>query len=95
MTLYFHSLINPLIDWILPITCVLCGQRTSAQQPNICPACVGDLPWISHACTRCGLPLHLPSDACGECLLHPLSYQSLRALFSYEFPVDQLILGLK
>lgn len=77
------------------MTCVLCGQKTMNQQPNICPACLQDLPWILHACAKCGLPLAQSGQTCGECLLHPPLYQSLHALFSYDFPIDQLIWGLK
>ena len=91
MNTYLRSLIN----WILPIVCVLCGQKTGSQQPNICPACVQDLPWIITACARCGLPLAQSHATCGACLGMSLPYQHLQALFRYEFPVDQLILGLK
>jgi ComF family protein len=88
-------MIQSLIDWILPITCVLCGQTTNASQPNICPACTKDLPWIQAACLRCGLPLPSTYRVCGQCLRVPPPYQRLQGLFSYDFPVDQLILGLK
>ena len=86
---------SQLMDWILPVTCVFCGQKTLSSQPNICSACVADLPWIKHACLRCGLPLPEEGFICGICLKRPPPYSRLQALFHYQFPVDQLILRLK
>jgi ComF family protein len=88
--------INKLLRWVLPVNCVFCGLRTSDKQPNICPECIADLPWLENTCERCGLPL--PAGAgtlCGQCLQEPPVYQQLQTLFSYQFPVDQLVLRLK
>ena len=89
-----YPFIRQCIDWVLPISCVLCGQITQGPS-NICPACTAHLPWIPFACGRCGLPLSQSSAICGACLTSPPLYQHLQALFCYEFPIDQLILGLK
>lgn len=91
-------LFTSFMDWALPVNCVFCGLRTEAAQPNICPECTADLPWLENACIRCGMPLSstIGSEAvCGHCLKHPPPYHTLHTLFSYQFPVDQLILRLK
>ncbi len=85
------------INWVLPISCVLCGKVGIGSRPNICEPCSLELPTIPNPCGQCGLPLptaSLEGSLCGECLSHPPSYH-LHALWSYQFPINQLILQLK
>lgn len=89
---------SKLLYWALPVHCVFCAIRIPAHFPNICPGCIADLPWLLHVCACCSLPLSSSAPAaavCGECLQQPKPYQQLHALFSYQFPIDQLILHLK
>lgn len=91
-------LFTKLMSWVLPVNCVFCGLRTDAKQPNICPECTADLPWLENTCARCGLPLPSTTGVqaiCGRCLQEPPPYQQLHTLFSYQFPVDQLVMRLK
>ncbi|MGF1644877.1 MAG: ComF family protein [Thiotrichales bacterium] len=61
-----------------------------------CPACLTELPWIEHACERCGLPLPAASVArCGACLKEPPPYQRVLSLFHYSAPIDRLVADLK
>jgi ComF family protein len=94
----FSYYINKLLCWVLPVNCVFCGLRTLAEQPNICPDCASDLPWLENTCGRCGLPLPVVAGVetlCGQCLHAPPVYHLLQTLFSYQFPIDQLVLRLK
>lgn len=79
------------------MACVLCGGKPHSNIA-LCEACTEDLPWITHACMRCALPL--PKDAlidqlCGNCLQHDLPFHRTIALFDYQTPIDRLITGLK
>jgi ComF family protein len=79
----------------LPDHCLLCAAPTRGLA--LCHPCHADLPWNLHACQRCALPS--PTPVCGKCrdigpgYLPPQDF-SLAPL-RYEFPVDQLIAGLK
>src|SRR5690554_4386014 len=57
-----------------PGRCLACGED-AGEAIDLCPACLGGLPWLGPACTRCALPLpgaQPPgTDACGACLANP------------------------
>jgi len=56
--------------------------------------CVAELPRITAACPRCGLPL--PTAAlCGECLRRPPPFSRCLSPFLYQAPVSQLITRFK
>lgn len=69
--------------------CVLCGADDACEA--LCPGCRADLPLLPHhACVRCAAPL--PSGRlCGACIAHPPRYDSVRAAYVYDFPLDALI----
>lgn len=78
---------------LLPHDCLLC-ERHAGRRP-LCPDCSRDLPWNPHACVRCALPLAYGQTVCAACLQRsPLQRRTLAPL-RYEFPVDQLVSGLK
>ena len=63
---------------------------------DICTDCIEDLPRIHHACLGCALPLQ--SDIvklCGTCQRNPPPFDSVHAVFQYDFPVNKLISRLK
>ncbi|CAK0770243.1 competence protein ComFC [Gammaproteobacteria bacterium] len=93
-----RRLYNNLIDKILfPPVCVLCGD--SNQEFNPCSGCQTDLPWTKSVCHCCGLPLSSSFISsitpCGRCQRSPPPYDQMFAPFSYEPPLDRLIIGLK
>lgn len=83
--------IRSFIEQHIPPRCLLC----QAPQGPLCPACLGDLPWLPQAhCPVCALPT--PSgETCGHCIKEPPAFSRTQALFSYGFPVDRLIQRLK
>lgn len=54
-----------------------------------------DLPWIEHCCHRCALPLAENQILCGHCHQQQPSYDSVLALWRYEYPIDQVISRIK
>ena len=66
--------------------CALCGTDYSGL---LCRGCHRDLPGLTLACTRCGLPS--PSPVCAGCLVKPPLWQHLVAPFSFAYPMDKII----
>ncbi len=82
----------------MPLRCVFCGTRSRPPERRICRGCRDDLPWVVHACRRCGMPLAtvLPGDVeCAACQQRPALLQMTVAPLLYEFPVDAGIKALK
>lgn len=77
----------------LPHLCSLCGSR--AANGPICDPCHTDLPFNTHPCRTCALPLAAGQQVCGDCLALPKPYQLTLCPLSYQHPVDHLILRLK
>jgi ComF family protein len=77
----------------MPHTCLLCGAAAGAQR--LCGGCIADLPRHSQPhCPRCALPTPA-GQLCGTCLKRPPAFERTLAAFSYDFPVDRLVQGLK
>lgn len=81
---------------LFPPYCRLC-LAPGADDLDLCPACLNELPWLTHACPRCALPL--PTDSspgpCPACLSSPPALDTCQALFAYQAPVDRWIHALK
>lgn len=92
---YRQLVVGKLFDNVRGNQCLLCLQP--AEKRCLCPACLADLSWQSHACTVCALPLPEESDTviCAECLLSPPPWQQAQAVFHYQFPIDRLIAAFK
>lgn len=91
----FSRWIEKIYQGLLPCICSLCGS-SSSNHINLCNACQKELPWLTHTCYRCALPLsEAGPEVCGECLKKPVSYNTTIALFYYHFPIDRLISLLK
>lgn len=83
---------------VMPSRCAFCGVRTFADERDICGGCRSDLPWIDHACGRCGQPLEAPlpsGTGCAACQALPSVLVSTVAPMRYEFPVDAGLKALK
>ncbi len=91
--LSIFAFLDPLLDVLLPRTCLLCGTQTTAA---LCSACSSDLPRLpAHVCPICAAPLGAPAPACGACLKLPPAYDATHAALCYAFPVNRMVLNLK
>lgn len=96
LTLMYNPL-RPLLAWLLPYTCVLCGAR-GYEELDLCNDCGKELPWLEHACSQCARPFPIyqtDTPSCGACLKDPPPYDNTIATFIYQKPVSYLIGGLK
>ena len=73
--------------------CLLCaGPSVGAL---LCRACEQDFAATRHRhCETCAVPI-TAGTRCGACLSHPPAYDHVCAPYSYAFPVDALVQGLK
>lgn len=83
---------------LLPTTCRLCCAP-GLPDMELCRHCRADLPWLTHTCPRCAVPMPAATGAtiCPKCQnrsTHP-TLDSCRALFEYRNPVDDWILAMK
>ncbi len=87
-------MLKALEQWVFPNFCYLCGEPTSTGR-DLCTGCKMILPWIEDRCFQCGLALGEGSVYCSQCQDSPPKFDRLCALFEYQPPVIQLIIGLK
>ncbi|HEX6573198.1 MAG TPA: double zinc ribbon domain-containing protein [Steroidobacteraceae bacterium] len=85
---------------LLPARCILCAGAGRGPAHDLCADCEVDLPWLSVACSRCGLPvddatLRGTTPGCVRCRDRALPYRRCHACFRYEFPLSELVHGLK
>ncbi len=79
------------ISWLLPHVCIVCMQYTNTQQ-DICAHCVLLLPFLNHACVKCGdYNLSLTLTTCSKCIAKNLQFDKFVAPFYYEPPIKRLI----
>jgi len=89
------ALLDPLLDRLLPSSCVLCGAL--GREP-VCPACsrahAGD---AQARCPCCANPVGNQDGArrCGACVADPPAFDATVAACGYGAPVDRLVLQLK
>lgn len=79
---------------IYPRLCVLCGRAGEGGR-DLCAACHAELPYQPHACTRCGVLLMAAGECCADCLKSPPPIAHSVIPFSYQAPLDQLIMAFK
>jgi ComF family protein len=73
--------------------CVLCGSM--GHDGHWCAACDAALPYFNTPhCPVCALPMP-NGEVCGLCLKQPPHFTHTTAVFSYSFPLDKLIQGMK
>lgn len=91
------TLLHRLYQWLLPFTCILCGQNANHAQRDLCDTCLAELPWIHKGCHQCGgaLASVTNADYCGRCLPEISTYLQTIALFSYQDPITHMISKLK
>ena len=87
--------LDPLLDMLLPSSCVLCG---ALGRDPVCPACSHAHARDGHArCPCCANPVGSQDGArrCGACLADPPAFDATVAACDYGAPVDRLVLQLK
>ncbi len=88
-------LINTMTNILLPGQCHLCHCKLNHNL--LCSACGSNLPHISTSC--CGICHALlntqTNTVCGQCLREPPPFRKIHTLFSYDYPIDGMIMGIK
>lgn len=87
----FLTKLTHFTHWLLPQSCFLCGDSSNQ---SLCAACIADLPYQRHACIRCAKTLS-ETGVCENCQTNPPPYTHTQAVFSYQYPIDKLILAAK
>jgi ComF family protein len=73
-------------------TCYLCRGQSRGV---LCVPCNADLPYLPEArCPRCAIPTR-EGAVCGRCTAERPAFDATVAVFSYAFPADVLVQGLK
>jgi ComF family protein len=88
---------NIIQDYLLPPTCILCGNSGFDSQ-DICQACFSDLLKNTHCCYRCAEIFETPSlspQLCGHCLNKTPAFDETHAPFIYHGIIRYLITTLK
>lgn len=91
-----YKWLNKARSVVFPSHCRLC-LAVGANDRELCSACLQELPWLTHACQRCALPLAVDTapGLCPGCLSCPPALDACHALFAYQPPVDRWIHALK
>lgn len=97
------DLLARLLHAVLPAGCLACGEPLVARRSalNLCSACRGRLLALPQpACSVCSRPLTDCAAApegfrCAACRAHPPAFERLLALWSYQPPIDAVVLALK
>lgn len=72
----------------------MCSGALETTSQCICDACVSELPWLEEQCQQCAVPL--ATDAlCPDCQSKPPAYRRCISAFTYQAPVDNIILRFK
>jgi ComF family protein len=80
--------------FLLPGQCLLCLDTISHDQ-LLCECCAGELPRNDYGCRRCGKPMPVAVEECGECQKSSPAFDYVHTLYRYQPPVDQLVQQLK
>ena len=75
---------------LFPQACLLC-KAPSNNDLDLCQACLNDLPWHSpSSCPQCGLNSY-EGQRCGACITASPDFDTTKALFNYEFPINVML----
>jgi ComF family protein len=82
-----------IVQKLISPACLLCAGPAAGAL--LCDGCEADLPRLAaNHCDTCALPI-TAGTRCGACLAHPPAYDHVCAPFTYAFPLDALVRGLK
>jgi ComF family protein len=69
--------------------CLLCAGG-DATDLGLCKSCLKDLPWhVAPQCHQCGLLSN--NNLCGTCLSTPPHFDATHSVFTYDFPVNNMM----
>ena len=91
------SALKPLVDFVYPPRCPLCGEGIAAG-PGLCAACWETFEFPGEpACSRCQTPLFgIGTDSiCHACVTHPPRHSGIVAAVLYNETARQLVLRFK
>ena len=89
--------LGPLVDFVYPPRCPLCGEGVAAG-PGLCGDCWAQLELPGQpACSRCQLPLRAGENesACSACRARPPRHSGIAAAAMYNEAARQLVLRYK
>lgn len=92
-----NNWLNIIQDYLLPPTCILCGNPGFDSQ-DICPPCFNSLQKNISCCYRCAEifeTIHIKPLLCGRCLKNPPAFGETHAPFVYQGIIRHLISQLK
>ncbi len=94
ITLPNYSLLCRALPNLLPGRCSTCHGKLQTPHQCICNACVSELPWLKNHCPQCAEPLACDM-LCPDCQSTPPSFNRCITAFTYQEPIDRIILRLK
>ncbi len=74
--------------------CDICEMTLKESESFWCTDCLSEFLQQS-GCRRCGLPMPVTTEQCGECLTRPPLWRQLYCLGDYDFPLSQEIHRIK
>ena len=92
-----YNWINIIQDYLLPPTCILCGN-TGFNGRDICASCYQRLLRNNLCCYRCAVVFETPATSpllCGRCLSTQPAFDETYAPFIYQGEMRHLITSLK
>ena len=92
-----NNWLNIIQDYLLPPTCILCGNPGFDSQ-DICQPCFNDLQKNIHCCYRCAVIFETPNpkpQLCGHCLSQSPTFDETHAPFIHQSIIRYLIASLK
>ena len=89
----FMAYCTKFVQRLIAPSCLLCAGPSAGAL--LCAPCDADLPRLTGSlCDTCALPI-TEGHRCGACLTHPPAYDHVCAPYTYAFPADALVQGLK
>ena len=93
-----YNWINIIQDYLLPPTCILCGNP-GYDSRDICHPCYAQLPGNNRCCSQCAeileSPIMTPRILCGRCLSTQPAFDLTYAPFIHQGAIRHLISNLK
>lgn len=94
----FKTLLQHILDFLLPPLCLGCDQAVTRNQ-SLCASCWRDINFIAEpCCDQCGMPFDFEIEGealCGQCHAEAPHYTSARSVFVYDDASKGIVLKLK
>ena len=98
---WYATLGRNVLDWLIPPSCLSCGEEVAPDGGHVCAACFAGFRFIHVPfCDACALPITQDEMAergalCANCERRPPLWRRGRAAFLYGGSARRLIMGLK